>query len=947
MSPSPGSWSAIPNSDPNRKRDARPLSRAVAARSVVVLAFLSGIPALVYQVVWTRQVGLLAGGQLGAISVVLVAFFGGLAIGTRLFGSIADRSASPLRLYGRLEIGAGVLAATSAWTLRWLGIRPELGELALLAISAGVILPATILLGGTLPALLRSLASGPESASRHSGHLVGLNTAGSVLGVGVAVLSIPILGLRASLLGAAVASAAVGLGALFLARKQQTSPAETEQTSSAPAAILVAAFLVGAATLGFEVLATRLATLRLGSSLYAWGLVLSLFLVGLAVGNLAMARRASTTKSPERDLGWLEVVAACAILLGLAALRPTFNMASATLSTANLLRVAIGVVPAATAMGAAFPLLARLTIRDARIGAAFGQLSAINTLGGIAGALLAPFLLLPTLGSIGAGLVFAAVNSLVGLVFLVSRISLRPALPAVAVLLIACIPILRSPRVAQDPWVLFVAEGRQATAVVTNAWGNRTLIVDGDPEASSAGNARRTEELLAVLPLILHPAPERFLEIGLGSGITLGTASRFSLEQLDCVEIAESVIRAAEFFVPDNRGVASDPDLATIVHDDARRILAKRPDRYDIVSANTLHPWSIGATGLYSREYFERMSAALRPGGIAVQWIPTEQIGAESITLILRTFFDAFSEGALFWGAGNIIAVGSRDAIPAYDASLAEARIQHSGLSWHRLGWRDAHDVLSHRIASAAGVRAALGPGDRLEDDRPLLEVLATRRRGDERASALYRSLVSIAKQEVGNGAMLFWLESLELRSAGDDSGADAREALAADLGLDLARRARVSRRVTSAHRDLQAGRVDEAAAAFEAALASEPGQRYALFGRAGVAIARGDFDAAILDLNELVSDWPTDLRAWNELAGVHSRRGDIDQARRAIDGALRADPFDIRALANAGLIAASGGHRDRGLSFLKRIRSISPLGQSPQEELLRDALSGSNGEPN
>jgi predicted membrane-bound spermidine synthase/tetratricopeptide (TPR) repeat protein len=917
------------------------LNARIGAHWVLALAFLSGIPALVYQVVWTRQVGLLAGGQIGALSVVLVAFFGGLAIGTQLFGSRADRTESPLRLYGNLELGAGLFAATSIGTLHWLSRTPQLSDIALLTASAFVILPTTILLGGTLPALLRSISLNAESAPRSAGRLVGANTFGSVLGVGLAVLSIPTLGLRSSMIAAATSSVVIGLASRLLAQAQdrKTLTASSEGAERGPLPILAAAFVIGSATLGFEVLATRLATLRLGSSLYAWGLVLSLFLVGLAAGNLAIAHRARTTTTPLRDLGWIEILAASSVMLGLAILRPEFASSSPRLSTENLVRVAIGVTPAALAMGAAFPLLVRLSIRERSIAGSFGQLSAVNTLGGIAGALLAPFALLPTFGSTGAGICFAIVNAIVGMLCLFSKGLPRSLAIGATLFLIASIPILRRPSFPEDPWPIFIAEGAQSTAVVVSSWGNRTLLVDGDPEASATGNARRTEELLAVLPLIFHPNPQRFLEIGLGSGITLGTATRFSLEKIDCVEISESVIRAAPFFEPDNRGVTTHHGLATIIHADARRFLALRANTYDVISANTLHPWSVGATGLYSREYFERMAAALRPGGIAVQWIPTQRIGEESLSLILRTFFGAFPHGDLWWGAGNIIAMGSRDPVPAYQPETADQRIEAAGLSWARIGWMNALDVPSHHIASADHVRTVLGAGERLTDDRPLLELQATRTSETERASKLYKRLVAIAKADVGNGAMLFWLESLERRAAGDDTGADTRESLAADLGLRLAEHARVQRRVTSGHQDLQAGRLDQATQAFDAALTSDPGQRYALFGRAGVAIARNEFGDAIRDLEAIVAQWPDDVRAWNELAGTLARRGDLTNARAAIDRALTENPFDIRALTNAGLLALEAGDQPAANEMLGRIRTLSPIGRSAQEKFLTEAI--------
>jgi tetratricopeptide (TPR) repeat protein len=268
-----------------------------------------------------------------------------------------------------------------------------------------------------------------------------------------------------------------------------------------------------------------------------------------------------------------------------------------------------------------------------------------------------------------------------------------------------------------------------------------------------------------------------------------------------------------------------------------------------------------------------------------------------------------------------------------------DTRLAAADLSWRRLGWAAAEDLLMHRIADANSIRSALGHGDLLLDDRPLLELHAARGRIQGTSGALYEILVSMAKRDVGRGAMLFWLESLALRASGDQDGADVRERLAADLGLRIAIEARLLRQIASAHSEILAGRLDDAGAVFETILVADPNHRDALFGRAGLAIQDEKRDAAIRDFRRILSDSPDDVRAWNELAGVFSRHRDLPAATRAIKAALSANPFDIRTLANAGLIAIDAGDLDRAASFLARIRALSPLGHSAQEVFLRDAL--------
>jgi spermidine synthase len=944
------------------------LSQRLNGVLVPLFAFLSGVPALIYQVVWTREVALLGGGQIEAISIVLVAFFGGLALGANHFGRLADRVASPLRLFGFLEMLAGLLAVVSTIALRALPAL-ALDSTSLLLLSAAIVFPVTFLLGGTLPSLLCVVVQTPSAIANIAGRIVGANTAGAVLGVVAAVATIPVLGLRVSILGAAATAICVGSIAALWGAKAGATPDRPKDPDSAEAPqpiegnssplavddlapqiprwmVLVAAALAGAGTLGYEVVATRLAALALGSSLYAWGLVLGLFLAGLAAGNLVLARRAQHSAKPEALLGWIEVILACSLAVGLLTLHPFRATPVPGLSVSVMGSVIAAVLPAAFCMGGAFPVFVRLATWSSQPGTSLGRVSAVNTAGGIAGALIAPFVLLPMLGSVGSTWVLAILNASIGLFFLIrSGADGRPRrLAFTAVFLAAGMVVGGVPKGDfGPPWVLYIADGRQATAVVVSTDGGRSLIVDGDPEAATVGDARRTEEFLATLPLLLHPDPKSYLEVGLGSGITLGTAHRFPLDRIECVEIAQSVISAVRLFEPDNRGVGA-PGGAHIVNQDARVLMAQRPGSYDVISANTLHPWSIGATGLYSLEYFTRVADALRPGGIAVQWLPVEQIGPDSFELILRTFFEAFPHGDLWWGAGNVVLMGSRSPIPQPETQEMEARLSAAGLNWKRLGMTDVHSLYGRRLASAETVRAALGSEPILRDDKPVLEYQAAQPRLKNHQTRLYALLVEVARNGMQEnpqaGAALLWLEALEARSAGKTKRADSRESLAVAAGFNEAQRVRANRLVAGANYSLGAGKIEAAERAYREALEVDPRNRNARFGLAGLEMSRSAIDRAIQELRNLLEQYPEDPQALNELASALYQRGDVDAARQRIDQALLENPYYPEALANAGLMALQSGDTARSTAMLARMRALSPLGASKPEEALAAALS-------
>lgn len=938
------------------------------------LALVSGVAALVYQVVWTREMALLGGSHIEAVSLVLVAFFGGLALGSRVLGPVADGVARPLRLFALFEGSAGALAIASSPWFRWLGERAALGEGTPVLAGAATLLAPMILLGGALPALVRSATADPRRSAEVAGTLVGVNTLGALLGVGLAAGSIPIAGLERTVQGAgslAVALACIAawvapprtdlarpavadsipLGAL--GESAEGSPSVLEESGSearagVPALVLVAAALAGAATLAFEVLAARAAALLLGSSLLSWTAVLGSVLGGLAVGNLLAARRSAASRTPETDLGCIETLAAAAILLGLYAILPPLGASARGASAATLGAILFGVAIPAVLMGAAFPFFVRVALGSSRaIGGGLGRLSAANTAGGIGGALAAPFVLLPLLGPSGAAYACALANASLGFLFLArgarsagARPWLRMGIATVG-LLAAAVGVRLAPGPRPSGHVLFVGHDAQATVVAVHHGARRDLLVDGEAEASTGGAARRTEELLATLPILLHPAPKHLLEVGLGSGITLGTAARFDLERIDCVEIAAPVLEAAQFFAPDNRDIAGGADpRVRIRRGDGRLELTRHRDAYDLVIANTVHPWSVGSTGLYSREYFARIAGALRAEGLAAQWLPVEQIGGESLAAVLATFFQVFPYGGVWWADESILLIGATSPLADFDAQRSAARLRAAGLSPQRLGLRNVASLPGRRIARAETVRQVLGEATRLSDDRPILELQAVRRgRQESAARSPLEPLLALSVREGGGDALRFWIRARMAERAGRHAESEALAQLAEDLGLELARERRLGRRTRAAREALEAGRAQEAADIYREVLAQEPGQSAATFGLALAQLAEGRTGLARDTLRQLVRAHPDHAEGWNLLGVLSRREGERLAARNAFASALEADPFSLPALANAGLLAIEDRNHARAEQLLARLRAASPLGPSPEETTLRRAL--------
>ena len=245
-------------------------------------------------------------------------------------------------------------------------------------------------------------------------------------------------------------------------------------------------------------------------------------------------------------------------------------------------------------------------------------------------------------------------------------------------------------------------------------------------------------------------------------------------------------------------------------------------------------------------------------------------------------------------------------------------------------------------------MRAALGPGEILSDDRPVLEARALREAAGD--GAVLRLLVRIADAAVGEAwgspAARAWLQSLAARAAGDAPRAVALEAQAAAAGLAvLVARAQAQPLVEDGYHALAERRLEAAARAFREALLLDPDQRDARFGLAGVAQLGGHRNEAIAELRALLDHFPDDAAAHNELSAALDRAGDHPGARRAAHRALEANPFYPEALANAGLLAAAAGDREAAEQMLERLRAVTPFGPSAEEQALSRALAAAAAE--
>lgn len=728
-----------------------------------LLLLISGAAALVYQVVWIKQLSLVVGVEVYAITTGISAFFAGLALGGWLLGRVADRLAKPLLLYVGLEIGVALLgvattlalsqaAAPFAWLQQHLGLLAWSLPLLLVAVPA-------LLMGGTLPVLMRALAAEPQHLGRAGGRLYAANTAGAIVGTLLtAFVLIATLGVRGSALAAALLNLFAAAGALWLHRSSVApapAPARVKPvvgTRPARLAMLLYA-IAGGVALGYEVVWSQSIVPFMSTRTYAFAVVLATYLTGLFVGSSLMARRADRLRDPWGVFGLLIGGAGLLALLEIAFLGRWLVMlqtqveawvlasgASVLMGMSSRFAVAavcIVFVPTVL-LGAAFPLAVRLCVGPARVGRDMGAVVAFNTLGGILGVALCGFVLIPLLGLvrtlgllaiIAAAVAWVAVHQGQG----VSRGRRHGviALTALTVLVASLTPVDRIARLlpgARNAPLAFYEEGRGGTvAVVTQGTGERTfhrLYIQGVSNTGDAMPSLRYMRIQALLPLLIHNGePRSALVIGFGTGITAGALLRYpALEQRVVAELLPAVVNAASLF-NGNFNAANDPGIDLRLRD-GRQELLRSEQRYDLITLEPPPPSAAGVVNLYSRDFYQLVARRLQPHGLVAQWLPLPTQNIDDSRSLVRSFLDVFPYATLWTSEFHeMLLVGSQAPIEL-DAARISARFEQPGVrdALQDVGVASAAALMATWVTDRAGLERFAADAPAVTDDRPRIE---------------------------------------------------------------------------------------------------------------------------------------------------------------------------------------------------------------------------------
>jgi spermidine synthase len=708
--------------------------------------------------------------------------------------------------------------------------------------------------------------------------------------------------------------------------------------SPAPGLACAAAGVSGFAALVYEVAWTRLLALVIGPTTYAFATMAAAFITGLAIGSAVGSRLARRVERPALWLAAMLVtssVAATGAAWFAATRMPLIVAAQVADPAAAFLPVvmtqafgtALLLLPMTFALGATFTLaLAVAGAGASGAGRDAARVYTANTIGAIAGALVAGFALVPAVGLRMTFQIAASIGTLGGAaclaVALKTRVGADPRVRAradtwvgpyglgtvVAIGSLAVILLLPGwdrgllasgaykyaaylgtdnfDALLRAGTLDYYKEGAAATVSVRRLTGTTSLAIDGKVDASNAGDML-TQRMLGLLPVLVHGKAKDICIIGLGSGVTLGSAlASGKVEHADVVEISPEVVEASHFFDRENGGALAKPGVRLIVGD-GRSHLLLTPARYDVIVSEPSNPWMAGVASLFTRQFFEAARARLKPDGLLCQWAHTYDISPQDLQSIVRTFGSVFPQGTLWMvGGGDLLLIGAKDGeiLPRLAAVGPGSRRAAAAATLTDVGIADGTAAFAILSQYAGGPRELERYADAATiqtDDRTALEYSAPR--------GIY------GRTREDNAAVLRALAP-ELPAAVRDAFDHASDADWTSRGL----------------MDLKAQAFIHAYTAFREAVTLNSRNVAALSGLSDAAGGAGKLDEERQWLRQIATREPANVAVRIELSRVLAVTGDVPGALDAASDSLRLAPDEPRAAEQLASVLADTGDGER-----------------------------------
>ena len=751
--------------------------------ALLLLFVGSGCAALIYEVVWFQLLQLVIGSSAISMGVLLGTFMGGMCLGSYLLPRFVGRGQHPLKVYAYLELGIaafGVLILFGMPLLNSIYVSISGGAgllgIAMRGVAAAIILlPPTLLMGATLPAMSRWVESTPEGVS-WLGFFYGGNIGGGVLGsllAGFYLLRVYDLGVATAV--AVTLNVAVALLGILIAKASpmvETLTSDRAERDAKPVAsgwaIYLAIALSGATALSSEVIWTRMLSLLFGGTVYTFSLILAVFLLGLGIGSSAGSAIGRGSARPRVLFGWCQMLLCGA--MAWASYMMTQSMpfwpVNPSISSdiwfnfqLDFVRCMWVVLPGAMLWGASFPLaLASLASRGQDPARLVGGVYAANTVGAIIGSLTGSLLLVTWLGTQHATQVLILLSALSGLLVLSTGASEESSgkfalAGTVTIIIAAAIAGLLSRGIKPIPGifaaygryaatrvgqadVIYMGEGWNATVAVTRLGGNVLNYHNaGKVQASSEPQDMRLQRMLGHITTLIPKQAKKVVVIGCGAGVTAGAVSIDPVVEHQTIAEIEPLVPqvVAKYFGEHNFHVVDNPKVHIRI-DDARHYLLTTDEKFDAITSDPLDPWVKGAAMLYTEEFFELVKSKLNPGGAVTLFVQLYESNTEAVKSEIATFMKVFPNGVV-WGNTNngagydLVLLGqvedTKIDVDAVQAKLQRPEYAPMAQSLREIGMNSAVDLFSTFAGRAKDLQPWLADATINRDRNLRLQFLA------------------------------------------------------------------------------------------------------------------------------------------------------------------------------------------------------------------------------
>ncbi|SVA70718.1 uncharacterized protein METZ01_LOCUS123572 [marine metagenome] len=741
---------------------------------VASLFFFSGFVSLLYQVIWMRYLALFFGSDVFSAAISLSAFMGGLSLGSYIAKKIVDRIKNHLLYYGIIEIAIGLYAFFFNDFLfsfkpflkdiyqEYYLTTPSLYQGFRIFTAALVLIFPTALMGATLPLIVKGFVKTEFELGKYAGFFYSINTVGALAGTLLsAFFLLPTFGLFLTTKIGVVLNILIGVSAIIAIKsftldglsnrkeestqQQKDSLYQYEEGSSRMA--LLAIFFSGLAALALEVILTRVLTLSFSTTVYSFPIMLSCFLFGIFFGSYIVSRTIDSRRNVVEYFGIIEVLIAFSVMLVglLSYLVPSIfgkflwfiiglfqNSFSISSVVSKFIVSGLLITFPAILFGATFPIAVKICTPNAEAaGYGTGRVYAANTAGSIFGSLLAGFILIPIFGSRISFIIISGIFLTVGVYLLFAQnckyssskarqtaVNLGVATFAIGI----CIFFLPRQTVMNynlqtttQPELIYHGEGTAHSIDIVRGQSKKIIMmVDGNIEADTSDVQRRHFILKGHLPIMLAPTPDEVAVVGLGLGITLAASEKNpKSKSISLIELNPQMVDAHQYIKNVTDGILEKQKISLRI-DDGRNFFSMTDQKFDIITADPIHPRISGVGFLFTKEYYQDIKSRLRKGGIICQWMPMYRISKKSFDVAFRTFSEVFENSSFWYVRGHGLFVASLDEFKIYYPKITKQ--MNSPIVANDLSSIDIHnekDFLAHMLMGPKQIKAYL---DSLQD---------------------------------------------------------------------------------------------------------------------------------------------------------------------------------------------------------------------------------------